>query len=60
MIFCTYENMSYEIYKDLMSTMYFPVVKLHLIGNCLKENSNSDCAVNVKIVEMSNEQDQDL
>ena len=27
---CTYENAVYEIYKDLMSTVYFPVSKYHL------------------------------
>ena len=29
-IFCTNENEDYEIYKDLMSTVYFPVSKYHL------------------------------
>ena len=29
-IFCTFENIDYEIYKDLMSTVYFPVSKYHL------------------------------
>ena len=29
-IFCTFENLDYETYKDLMSTIYFPVAKYHL------------------------------
>ena len=28
-IFCTYENAHYEIYKDLMPNVYFPVSKYH-------------------------------
>ena len=40
--------------------MYFLMSKLHLTGNCLKENLNSDCVVNMKNVEMSSEQDQDF
>ena len=29
--FCTLENAAYEIYKDLRSTVYFPMSKSHLI-----------------------------
>ena len=29
-IFCTFENADYEIYDDLMSSVYFPVSKYHL------------------------------
>ena len=29
-IFCTFENADYEIYKDLMFSVYFPVSKYHL------------------------------
>ena len=32
-IFCTYENEDFGIYKDLMSTVYFPVSNNHLSEN---------------------------
>ena len=54
-IFCANENADYEIYKDLMSTVYFPVSKIHLTDNSMKENSNKDCVVNVKNVKISDE-----
>ena len=38
-----------------MSTVYFPVSKYHLTNIYTKENSNKDCVVNVKRVEISNE-----
>ena len=59
-IFCTFENADYEIYKDLTSTIYFPVSKYHLTNIYAKENSNADCVVNVKSVEISNEPGQSL
>ena len=59
-IFCTYENANYEICKGLMSTSYFPVSKYHLTNVYMKENSNTDCVVNVKSVEISNELGQSL
>ena len=43
-----------------MSTIYFPVSKLHLTDNYMKENSSKDCVVNVKNVEISNELGQNL
>ena len=49
-IFCTHENAEYEIYKDLLSTVYFPVSKYHL----------TDSVVNVKSNEISNKQGQNL
>ena len=52
-IFCTFENADYEIYKDLMSNVYFTVSKYHVTNIYLKENSNTDCAVNVRSVEIS-------
>ena len=54
-IFCTFENADYEIYKDLMSNVYFPVSKYHLTNIYMKENSNTDCVVNEKSDEISNE-----
>ena len=53
-IFCANENADYEIYKDLISTVYFPVSKYHLTNINMKESSNSDCVVNKKSVEISN------
>ena len=47
-IFCTCENADYEIYKDLMSTVYFPVSRIQLTGNYMKKNLK-DYVVNVKI-----------
>ena len=47
-IFCANENADYEVYKDLMSTVYFPVLKYHLTNINMKENSNTDCVVNKK------------
>ena len=35
-----------------MSTVYFPVSKYHLTNIYTKENSNKDCVVNVKRVEL--------
>ena len=46
-ISCTFENTHYEICKDLMS-------------NVVKENSNTDCVVNVKRAEISNKLGQSL
>ena len=46
--------------KDLISTRYFPVSKYHLTNIFTKENSNTDCVVNVKSVEISNELGQSL
>ena len=44
-IFCTFENADYEIYKDLMSTVYFSVSKCRLTNIYVKENWNTDCVV---------------
>ena len=52
--FCTFENASYEMYKDLISTVYFPFSKYHLANIHTRENLNKDCVVNVKSVEISN------
>ena len=38
-----------------MFTVYFPVSKIHLTDNSIKENSYKDCVVNVKNVEISDE-----
>ena len=59
-IFCANENADYEIYKDLMSTVYFPVSKYHLTNINMKESSNTDYIVNKKSVEISNELGQSL
>ena len=59
-IFCTYENAGYGIYKDLMSTVYLSLSKYHLTDIYTKENSNTDCVVNVENAEISNEPRQDL
>ena len=36
-IFCLYENADYKTHKDLMSTIYFPVSKIHLTNNYMKK-----------------------
>ena len=59
-IFCSFENADYDIYKDLMSNVYFPVSKYHWTNIYMKENSNADYVVNVKIVEISNKLGQSL
>ena len=59
-ILCTYENSDYEIYKDLMSTIYFPVSKIHSTDSYMKENSNNDRVVNVKNFEICDELGQNL
>ena len=59
-IFCTFENADYEIYKDLMSTVYFPVSKYHLTNINMNKSSNTDYVVNKKSVEISNELGQSL
>ena len=59
-IFCTYENVDYEIYKDLMSIVFFPMSKILLTNNYMKENSDKDCVVNVKNVEISDALGQNL
>ena len=38
-----------------MSTIFFPVSKYHLTNIYMKENLNTNCFVNVKSVEISNE-----
>ena len=43
-----------------MSTVYFPVSKYHLTNINMKESSNTDCVVNKKSVEISNELGQSL
>ena len=52
-IFCTYENSDYEIYKNLMFNVYFLVPECHLSGNNMKEISNK-CVTNVKNIENHN------
>ena len=42
-----------------MSTVYFPVSKIHLTDNYIKESSK-DCFVNVKNFEISDELSQNL
>ena len=59
-IFCANENADYEIYKDLISTVYFSMSKYHLTNMNMKESSNTDCVVNKKSVEISNELGQSL
>ena len=43
-----------------MSTVYFPMSKYHLTNINKKESSNTDCVVNKKSVEISNQQGQSL
>ena len=43
-----------------MSNVYFPVSKYHFTNIYMKENSNTDCVVNVKSVGISNELGQSL
>ena len=43
-----------------MSTAYFPVSKYHLTNIYIKESANTDCVVNMKSVEISNELGQSL
>ena len=38
-----------------MPIIYFPVSKYHLTNIYMKEDSNTDCVVNVKSFEISNE-----
>ena len=38
-----------------MSTVYFPLSKIHLTDNYMRESSNNDCVVNVKNLEISDE-----
>ena len=59
-IVCAYENADYEIYKDLMSTVYFPVSKNHSLDNYLKSNWSNYCVLNVKNIETSDESGQNL
>ena len=59
-IFCIYKNGDYEIDKNLMSIFYLPVSKIHLTDNYVKENSNNDCAVNVKNIEINDDLCQNL
>ena len=51
---CTYENSNYEIYKDMMPTVYFPVSKINLTDIYMKENSNNYCVVNKKNLKTQN------
>ena len=59
-IFCANKNADYELYKDLMSTVYFTVSGYYLTNINMKESSNTDCVVNKKSVEISNELGQSL
>ena len=43
-----------------MSTVYFPVSKIHIANNYMKQNSNKDCVENVKNVEIGDEFGQNL
>ena len=52
--FCTFENSDYEIYKDLISTVFIPVSKRHLTGNNMKECPNDNCVANVRNIENHN------
>ena len=59
-IFCASEYADYDIYKDLISTVYFPLSKYHLTNIYMKEKLNTDCNVNVKSAEISKELGQNL
>ena len=54
LFFCTYENSDYEIYKDLMSTVYFPVSKCRFTVNHMQEIPKNNCMANVKNIENHN------
>ena len=43
-----------------MSTVYFPVSKIHLTDNYMKESSNNECVVNAKNFEINDELGQNL
>ena len=43
-----------------MSTVYFPMSKIHSTDDCVKENSNNDYSVNVKNFEICDEPGQNL
>ena len=43
-----------------MSNVYFPMSNYHLTNMYMNENSSTDCVVNVKTVEISNELVQSL
>ena len=43
-----------------MSTVYFPVSKIHLTDDYMKKSSNNDCVVNAKNFEISDEAGQNL
>ena len=43
-----------------MSTVYFPMSKIHSTDHCMKENSNNDYSVNVKNFEICDEPVQNL
>ena len=58
--FCANEKADYEIYEELMSTVYFLVSKYHLININMKESSNTYLVVNKKSVEINNELGQSL
>ena len=53
-IFCTYENSDYEIYKDLIFAVFFPGSKCHLTGSHMKEGPNNDSVANIKNIENHN------
>ena len=42
------------MYKDLMSTVYFPVSKRYLTANHMKESPNNSYVANVKNIENHN------
>ena len=58
-IICTYENADYDIYKDLISTVYVAVSKYHFTNIYIKESSNTDCVLKEKI-KISNQLGQSL
>ena len=53
MSFFVHLKMQVMKYKDLMPNVYLPVSKYHQTNIYIKENSNNDCDVNVKSVEIS-------
>ena len=53
-IFYTYENADYEIYKALNVHCLLSCVRIPFDYIYMKENSNTDYVVNVEIVEISN------
>ena len=55
-IFCTYENYDFDLYDDLMATVYFPVLNNYSTDN-IDETPGSECSTSATNIDINHKLD---